>query len=117
LQESPVIAGHIVALLARMAVQSPERSFIALLRSAGPKLGHQPADVGRGVIMPLVQEWCDRFENMASARRRKITCLGLAAMLRAARAGEDAEVFEAVPAMVALWSDAMSEFKHEPRTE
>ncbi|KAN0063316.1 hypothetical protein ACQY0O_004481 [Thecaphora frezii] len=117
-KESANIATHFVSLLCRIAFYSPGSSFIQLMRSAA---SHMPHTYPTSTLIwpPLLSLVCQRFENMASLRKRKVTALGLAACLDAAVTlhatevgnADSKEVFAKVPDMIAIWSEAVEEIK------
>lgn len=109
-----MIAGYFVALFARMAYNAPAGAFSSLIHNSAAQLGH--GDVGGSVWTPLVRTWCRRFENMSSARRRKMTALGLASLLRAAGPA-DVAILQALPEMVAVWSEALGEIRENEQGE
>lgn len=112
-----MVAGYSISLLSRLALASPP-AFLALLRSAALKLGHStPSECAAHVVTPLLKQWCKLFENMSSARRRKVTALGLAALLQAADPTVDADVLEQVPEMISIWTDMMGEINDRGETE
>lgn len=54
---------------------------------------------------------------MSSARRRKVTALGLASLLQAADPTMDADVLETVPEMISIWTDMLGEINDRGETE
>lgn len=102
---------HFIALLSRIAFTSPGSSFIHLIRTSAP---HMSGAYSRSEALwpALVSMICQRFENMASARKRKATALGLASILRASTAEPERNVILAsVPEMIAVWSEAIAEIR------
>ncbi|EPQ26515.1 uncharacterized protein PFL1_05837 [Pseudozyma flocculosa PF-1] len=119
-KESASIATHFVGLVCRIAFYAPGASFLGLIRSAS-RHAHMASTYPDSTLIwpPLVSLVCQRFENMASARKRKVTALGLAALLDAAVVeqgvspgnADTREVFAKVPDMIAVWSEAVAEIR------
>lgn len=110
-----MIAGHFIALIARITFHLAPEQVVSLLLSSSVKLSHAnaPAAAGQTLVAPLIDQWCSRFENMSSARRRKMTALGLAALLKSACTSESIaqSVAAKVPNMISVWSDSLGEIK------
>ncbi|PWN42702.1 hypothetical protein IE81DRAFT_289931 [Ceraceosorus guamensis] len=116
-KESAVIAGYFVALISRITFHLAPKQLVSLLASSSVRLSHANAlaDVGATLVTPLIDQWCSRFENMSSARRRKMTALGLAALLKSACASASTSIAQSVASkvaeMISVWSDSLGEIK------
>ncbi|UZJ52404.1 hypothetical protein CBS101457_001724 [Exobasidium rhododendri] len=121
-KDSSIVAGYYVALLARICYMTLETSFfLDLVQSAAYKLEGPNCQIKVQVIEPMIVQWCKRFENMASSRKRKITCLGLATLLAVSKIKDDAKVqeavFDAIPMMVGVWIDMLGDLREDASGE
>ncbi|EST07512.1 Importin-beta, N-terminal domain protein [Kalmanozyma brasiliensis GHG001] len=119
-QDATLIATHFVALLCRIAYHCPGDSFVRLVCASWTHISGPDYPTPASVFPALLKYICSRFENMASARKRRVTALGLASMLDSAIAHseqhpESGEVVQAVvactPEMIAVWSEMLAEIK------
>lgn len=118
-KDSTIVAGYFVALLARLCyMTNGTRLFLDLIHSASYKLEGPNCQVTYQVIKPMIDQWCKRFENMASSRKRKITCLGLASLLAALDPkGEEVGVYEMIPSMIGVWMDMLGDLQEDSNGE
>lgn len=116
-KDTSVVIGYFVALLARIAfIMKDTGVFIELVRATAYRLEGPQCRPGQDVIKPLIEMSCARVENMASMRKRKITCMGLAGMLAGTAKGDEemqAAVLETLPAMVGVWMDYMGDIRQD----
>lgn len=113
-EDATVVKGYFVALLARLAFIMDNTSiFMELVRSAAGRLEGTTSNMGNTVIKPMAEAWCARVENMASSRKRKITCLGLASLLSNADPQKEPELFNVLPAMIGVWMDIMGDMRQD----
>ncbi len=105
--DATLIATHFVALLCRIAFHCPDATFVRLVDAAWRDMDHRQVATPAAVWRPLLKLVCERFDNMASARKRRVTALGLASMLESAvvayEQNPDAgvqEVIACVPEMI-----------------
>ncbi|GAK63367.1 ARM repeat-containing protein [Moesziomyces antarcticus] len=114
--DATLIATHFVALLCRIAFHCPDATFVRLVDAAWRDMDHSRFATPAAVWRPLLKLVCERFDNMASARKRRVTALGLASMLESAvvayEQNPDAgvqEVIACVPEMIGVWSEILAE--------
>lgn len=113
-EDATVVKGYFVALLARLAFIMDNTSiFMDLVRSAAELLEGSMNNTGNAVIKPMAEAWCARVENMASSRKRKITCLGLAALLGNADPQREPELFSVLPPMIGVWMDILGDMRQD----
>ena len=116
-KDSTIVSGYFVALLARLCQMSNgSRVFLDLVNSAAFRLEGSACQVTSDVTIPMVRQWCKRFENMASSRKRKITCLGLASLLAAldpAVEGEEGQMYALIPDMIGVWMDMLGDIRED----
>jgi hypothetical protein len=113
-EDSTNVTGYFVALLARLAFVLNDTSiFFDLVRSAATRLEGAGSDVGSVVVKPMADMWCAKVETMASSRKRKITCLGLAALLAGVDAQREPQVFDSMHAMIGVWMDLMGDVRED----
>lgn len=117
-RDSSIVSGYFVGLLARVCyMTNGTRLFLDMVQSASMKLKGSDGQVGEQILKSMIQQWCKRFENMASSRKRKITCLGLASLLAASDPINDAPVFESIPDMIGVWMDMFGDLREDSNEE
>ncbi|SNX83368.1 related to Importin 11 [Melanopsichium pennsylvanicum] len=116
-QDATLIATHFVSLLCRIAYHCPHNSFVRLVSSSWCHMSHEVYPSVSSIWQPLLKSICTRFENMASARKRRVTVLGLASILDSAIVDYEqnqnsqvtAEVVACTPELIAVWSEMLAE--------
>lgn len=113
-KDSSVVTGYFVALLARTAfIMNGTPIFLDLVRSAAFRLEGTQCDADLTVLKPMAEAWCSRVETMASSRKRKITCLGLAALLSNADPQREPHMFALLPSLVGVWMDLLGDIRQD----
>lgn len=118
-RDSSIVSGYFVGLLARICyLTNGTRLFLDMVQSISYKSkGSSNGEIGEQILRPLIDQWCKRFENMASTRKRKITCLGLASLLAASDPSTDCQVYETIPDMIGVWMDMFGDLREDPNGE
>ena len=117
-KDSSIVSAYFVALLARLCYMTSEtRIFLDMVQKVAHKLEGSACQVDLQVIKPMIEEWCKRFENMASSRKRKITCLGLASLLAACETASELQIYDCVPIMVGVWMDMFGDLREDANGE
>lgn len=129
LKESSVPCSYYMSLLARMAVSFPPGAFVSLLRTSIAGIQRQLTVSANedGIAPSLLPQlpsvflslFPAKFETTASARRRKLIALGMAAILAGAQPTEntnddrqvDRDVYGNVQEWVGTWLDALAEIR------
>ncbi len=116
-QESMIITSNFVATLARTIFVLEPDHVISLLQATAPLLGFSESQIGSDIIAPLIRLWCNTFESIGSVRKRRVTFLGLAALVKACGQAQAATqemaqgACSCIAEMAAVWSDALGELR------
>lgn len=117
-RDSSIVSGYFVGLLARICyMTNGTRLFMDMVQSASYRLKVSDGQVGEQILKPMIDQWCKRFENMASSRKRKITCLGLASLLAASEPNTDPQVYDSIPEMIGVWMDMFGDLREDSNGE
>jgi hypothetical protein len=117
-KDSYNITAYFVALLARLCyMTSGTRIFLEMVHSVAHKIEGSACQVDAQILKPMIQEWCQRFENMSSPRKHKITCLGLASLLAAIEPTTELQIYESIPDMIGVWMDMFSDLREDANGE
>jgi hypothetical protein len=96
---------------------APAEHLLGLVHSVAPALETPSERVGQDILAPLIALWCKTFESISSPRKRRVTAMGLAAILRSCGQAPDAtdEIAQAVCGQLgeiaAVWSDCLGEIR------
>lgn len=117
-KDSAIMAGYYVALLARLCFMTNGTSlFYDLVHSAATRLEGPACLVADQVTKPMIAQWCKRFQNMASTRKRKLTCLGLASLLASAEPDSSKDIYDQLPEMIGVWMDMLGDLLEDANGE
>lgn len=131
LKESTVPCSYYISLLSRMAISFPPNTFLPLLQSAITNIQSSPKAPGTSAqsesidtsILPNLPTvffslFPAKFETTASARRRKLIALGMAAMLAQAQPSSrsdavDSHAYASIQEWIGTWLDALGEIREK----